>query len=86
MRATVTDSAFAQYHLTAHEALKRGPMGSRGSDTRCPQEILALMLQDERGLRILRQAIVDGRANRAPRLVDPSLSSLVHTSASPGRR
>ena len=63
-------SALAQYHLTAHEALKRDPMGSRGSDKRGPQEILALMLQDERGLRTLRQAVVDGRANRAPRLVD----------------
>jgi hypothetical protein len=63
-------SALAQYHLTAYEALKRDPMGSRGSDTRGPQEILALMLQDERGLRILHQALVDGRANRAPSLVD----------------
>lgn len=63
-------SALAQYHLTAYEALKRDPIGSRGSETRGPQEILALMLQDERGLRILRQAVVDGRANRAPRLVD----------------
>jgi hypothetical protein len=63
-------SALAQYHLTAYEALKRDPMASPGSDTRGPQDILALMLQDERGLRILRRAIVDGRADRAPRLVE----------------
>ncbi|WP_336217114.1 hypothetical protein [Nonomuraea sp. LPB2021202275-12-8] len=63
-------AAHAQYHLTAYEALKREPMGSKGSDQRGPQEILSQMLQDERGLRLLRQAIVDGRAGLAPSLVD----------------
>ena len=45
-------------------------MGNGDADQRGPQEILALMLQDERGLRVLRQAIVDGRAGNALRLVD----------------
>jgi hypothetical protein len=63
-------SALAQYHLTAYQALKRDPMGSPGADKRGPQEILTLMLQDERGLRTLRQAVTDGRAGRAPRMVD----------------
>ncbi len=35
------------------------------------------MLQDERGLRLLRQAIVDGRAGVAPRLVETD-GQLVH--------
>jgi hypothetical protein len=60
-------AALAQYHLTAYEALKRDPMGGNtDADRRSPQEILGLMLQDERGLRLLRQAIVDGRAEVAP--------------------
>lgn len=63
-------AALAQYHLTAYEALKRDPMGNTDADRRSPQEILGLMLQDERGLRLLRQAIIDGRAGVAPRLVD----------------
>ena len=63
-------AALAQYHLTAHGALKRDPMGNTEADKRGPQEILGLMLQDERGLRLLRQAIVDGRAGAAPSLVD----------------
>jgi hypothetical protein len=63
-------AALAQYHLTAYEVLKREPMGNRDADGRSPQEILGLMLEDERGLRLLRQAVIDGRAGRAPRLVD----------------
>ncbi|HEX4101459.1 MAG TPA: hypothetical protein VHY21_13115 [Pseudonocardiaceae bacterium] len=63
-------AALAQYHLTAYEALKRDPMLNREADQRSPQEILGLMLQDQRGLRLLRQAVVDGRAGVAPRLVD----------------
>jgi hypothetical protein len=63
-------AALAQYHLTAYEALKRDPMGNKDADQRSPQEILGLMLQDERGIRLLRQAIVDGRAGVAPRLID----------------
>jgi hypothetical protein len=70
-------AALAQYHLTAYEALKREPMGNKDADQRGPQEILALMLQDERGLRLLRQAIVDGRAGISPRLVDAD-GQLVH--------
>jgi hypothetical protein len=70
-------AALAQYHLAAYEVLKREPMGRRDADQRGPQEILALMLQDERGLRLLRQAIVDGRAGVAPRLVDQN-GQLVH--------
>src|SRR6266536_843230 len=63
-------AALAQYHLTAYEALKRDPMGNTDADRRSPQEILGLMLQDERGLRLLQQAIVDGRSGIVPRLVD----------------
>jgi len=63
-------AALAQYHLTAYEALKRDPMGNTDADRRSPQEILGLMLQDERGLRLLRQAIVDGCAGVPPRLID----------------
>ncbi|MGV9667377.1 hypothetical protein [Nocardia niigatensis] len=63
-------AVLAQYHLTAYEALKRDPMGNKDADGRAPQEILGLMLQDERGLRLLRQAIIDGRAGVAPRLTD----------------
>jgi hypothetical protein len=70
-------AALAQYHLTAHGALAREPMGNKDADQRGPQEILALMLQDERGLRLLRQAIVDGRAGVTPRLVDTD-GQLVH--------
>ena len=72
-------AALAQYHLTAYEVLKREPMGSRNTDkdNRGPQELLGLMLQDERGLRLLRQAIVDGRAGVAPRLVDTD-GQLIH--------
>jgi hypothetical protein len=70
-------AALAQYHLTAYEVLKREPMGDKDKDQRSPQEILALMLQDERGLRLLRQAIVDGRASITPRLVDAN-GQLIH--------
>ncbi len=63
-------AALAQYHLTAHGTLKREPVGDKTADTRGPQEILKLMLGDEQGLRLLRQAIVDGREGIAPRLVD----------------
>jgi hypothetical protein len=63
-------AALAQYHLTAYGVLKREPMGNKAADQRGPQEILALMLQDEQGLNLLRQAIVDGRAGLPPHLVD----------------
>src|SRR5947207_5346209 len=55
----------------------RGREGNTDADRRSPQEILGLMLQDERGLRLLRQAIVDGRADVAPRLVDAD-GQIVH--------
>lgn len=63
-------AALAQYHLTAHGALKREPVGNKTADQRGPQEILKLMLDDEQGVRLLRQAIVDGREGIVPRLVD----------------
>lgn len=63
-------AALAQYHLTAHGALKREPVGNKTADQRGPQEILKLMLSDEQGIRLLRQAIVDGRQGIAPRLID----------------
>jgi len=76
-RSRLELAALAQYHLAAYEVLKREPMGNRDADQRGPQEILALMLQDERGLRILRQAIVDGRDGAAPRLVEVD-GQLIH--------
>jgi hypothetical protein len=63
-------AALAQYHLTAYGVLKREAMGNPDADQRSPQEILGLMLQDERGLKLLWQAIVDGRSGIPPRLVD----------------
>jgi hypothetical protein len=63
-------AALAQYHLTAYGALKREPVGDKAADQRGPQEILTLMLDDGQGVRLLRQAIVDGREGIAPRLVD----------------
>jgi hypothetical protein len=72
-------AALAQYHLTAYGALKRDPMGGSNadSDRRSPYEVLGLMLGDQRGLRLLRQAVVDGRAGVAPRLVDAD-GQIVH--------
>lgn len=63
-------AALAQYHMTAYEALKRDAMGNKGGDSRGPQDLLKLMLEDERGLRLLRQAVVDGRAGISPRIVE----------------
>jgi hypothetical protein len=63
-------AALAQYHLTAHGVLKREPVGNKNADQRGPQEILKLMLDDGQGIRLLRQAIVDGREGITPRLVD----------------
>lgn len=63
-------AALAQYYLTAYGALKREPVGHKQADQRGPQEILKLMLDDKQGVRLLRQAIIDGREGIAPRLVD----------------
>ncbi|MFC8383549.1 hypothetical protein [Nocardia sp. NPDC057272] len=71
-------AALAQYHMTAYEALKRDAMGNKGGDTRGPHELLKLMLEDERGLLLMRQAIIDGRAGNPPRIVDIS-GTLVHS-------
>lgn len=62
-------AAIAQYHLTAWGGLRRESMGDTGADKRGPQQILELMLRDERGLRLLAQAITDGRAGTHPRRV-----------------
>ncbi|MEV6363200.1 hypothetical protein [Nocardia asteroides] len=69
--------ALAQYHLTAYGALKRDALGNTDGDTRGPHDVLKRMLEDERGLRLLRQAIVDGRAGIPPRIVDAN-GLLVH--------
>jgi len=63
-------AALAQYHMTGYAALKRDAMGDKDADSRGPQDLLKLMLEDERGLRLLRQAVVDGRAGIGPRLVE----------------
>ena len=62
-------AAIAQYHLTFWGALKREAMGSNNGDKRGPQQILDLMLRSQQGLRLLAQAIVDGRAKEPPRQV-----------------
>ncbi|MGA5118626.1 hypothetical protein [Streptomyces pseudogriseolus] len=62
-------AAVAQYHLTAWGALGREAMGDTEADKRGPQQILEAMLADEQGLRLLAQAIIDGRAGTHPRRV-----------------
>ncbi|WP_432184166.1 hypothetical protein [Streptomyces tendae] len=62
-------AAIAQYHLTAWGGLRREAMGNTGADKRGPQQILEAMLRDEQGLRLLAQAITDGRAGTQPRRV-----------------
>ncbi|MGW1447617.1 hypothetical protein ACWCO3_04910 [Micromonospora sp. NPDC002411] len=65
-------AALAQFHLTRSGALRREAFGSGGTtqDKRGPQDILRAMLEDQQGLHLLHQAIVDGRAGRAPGVVD----------------
>ncbi|MGN9778579.1 hypothetical protein ACTMS0_22835 [Micromonospora sp. H33] len=72
-------AALAQFHLTRSGALRREPFGSGGTnlDKRGPHDILQAMLEDVHGLHLLYQAIVDGRAGRAPRIVDEN-GQLVH--------
>ncbi|WP_326773023.1 hypothetical protein [Streptomyces sp. NBC_01445] len=65
-------AAVAQYHLTAWGGLRREAMGNTGADKRGPQQILEAMLRDEQGLRLLAQAIVDGRDGTYPRRVTES--------------
>jgi hypothetical protein len=62
-------AAIAQYHLTAWGGLRREAMGNTGADKRGPQQILEAMLRNEQGLRLLAQAITDGRAGTQPRRV-----------------
>jgi hypothetical protein len=71
--ARVELAALAQFHLTRSAALRREPFGSGGQpriDKRGPGDILAAMLTDELGVRLLYQAVVDGRAGVRPRVVD----------------
>jgi hypothetical protein len=62
-------AALAQYHLTAWGGLKREAMGDSNADKRGPHQILEAMLHDELGLRLLTQAIIDGRAGTHPRRI-----------------
>ncbi|MEU3514615.1 hypothetical protein ABZ770_04885 [Streptomyces sp. NPDC006654] len=68
-RSRLELAALAQYHLTAWGGLQREAMGNTNADTRGPHQILETMLQDELGLRVLAQAITDGRAGKHPRRV-----------------
>ena len=65
-------AAVAQYHLTAWGGLRREVMGNTDADKRGPHLILEAMLRDEQGLRLLAQAIIDGRAGIHPRRVTRS--------------
>jgi hypothetical protein len=65
-------AAVAQYHLTAWGGLGREAMGNTEADKRGPQQILESMLSDDQGLRLLAQAIIDGRAGAHPRRVTKS--------------
>lgn len=71
--ARVELAALAQFHLTRTGALRREPFGSGGKhgvDKRGPGDILAAMMEDALGLRLLAQAVAHGRAGRRPRVVD----------------
>ncbi|GIE32248.1 hypothetical protein Ait01nite_052930 [Actinoplanes italicus] len=72
-------AALAQFHLTRWASLRREPYGSGGTDTdkRGPHDVLLAMMKEPHGLRLLYQAIIDGRAGRAPRIVDEN-GQLVH--------
>ncbi|MEU9490642.1 hypothetical protein AB0D73_02530 [Streptomyces sp. NPDC048215] len=65
-------AAIAQYHLTAWGGLKREVMGDTDADKRGPQQLLESMLSDEQGLRLLAQAIIDGRSGTHPRRLSES--------------
>ncbi|MEV7695285.1 hypothetical protein AB0O62_01975 [Streptomyces sp. NPDC086779] len=65
-------AAIAQYHLTAWGGLSREVMGDTEADKRGPQQILESMLSDDQGLRLLAQAILDGRAGTHPRRLSES--------------
>ncbi|MEU2043469.1 hypothetical protein [Nocardia niwae] len=62
-------AALAQYHLTAWGGLRRDAMANSEADKRGPHQIIEAMLHDERGLRLLAQAVIDGRAGIPPRRV-----------------
>ncbi|MEV7624243.1 hypothetical protein [Actinoplanes sp. NPDC089786] len=72
-------AALAQFHLTRWGSLRREPYGSGGTnaDKRGPHDVLRAMMEEAQGLRLLYQAIIDGRAGRAPRIVDEN-GQLVH--------
>ncbi|WP_123744636.1 hypothetical protein [Saccharothrix texasensis] len=65
-------AALAQFHLTRRGSLRREPFGSGGTnaDKRGPHDVLRAMMEETQGLRLLYQAIIDGRAGRKPRVVD----------------
>ncbi|MFF9920376.1 hypothetical protein ACF1HG_22975 [Streptomyces globisporus] len=65
-------AAIAQYHLTAWGGLKREVMGDTDADKRGPQQLLESMLSNDQGLRLLAQAIIDGRAGTPPRRLSES--------------
>lgn len=61
------------YWLVGYGVLAREPAGQRArehSDNRAPSTLLRTLHRDIHGLYILRQAILDGRAGKRPRIVD----------------
>jgi hypothetical protein len=70
------------FWLTAYRSLVREVRG--GDDNRAPQVILGALASSTHGIRTLYQAVVDGRADRAPRSVtaegklEPNVSGRSH--------
>jgi hypothetical protein len=72
---TLELAALGSFWLVVHGALGRESFGqsglkrNEGQDNRSPATVLAELTKSERGLRVLHRAILDGRADEAPRRI-----------------